>query len=875
LILSVDREMIPTDRHQTEKRFDTMAHVSSLKEKPTHPYFFDFKPGFLLGWFLYRLFRRVRFDENRTQDLKQMNRDGTVVYAIKYRGHLDYLLYHFRFRRSRLPYPKIAFDLNMTWFLPLHQLFRITKFHLSNLLRQGRFPKPYENGLFKGLIEQGTTSLLCLVDPKGFSRHFVHAEKDHVSFLLETQKTMDRPVYIVPQLILYKQTPERENASLIDIFFGFKDHPGALRKIFLFFRYNRRAFIDFGRPLDLKAYLESQPESRSVAEMSSEIKQLLVESIDAQKRVILGPIMKSRQQIKERVLKDPSVVEVIEKSAEGNKKQSKRLRKHAGGYFDEIAADYNSTYIELFNVALNWFWNRLFEGIDVSEPELARVRDSARKGNIIYVPSHKSHIDYLVLNYVLYQHHMHIPRTAAGKNLSFWPVGHIFRNCGAFFIRRTFKGAKLYARVFSRYVKALLEEGHPLEFFIEGGRSRSGKLILPKIGFLSILLQAQQEGYCKDLVFVPASISYDRILEEKSFLSELGGGKKESENFNQVLKARRFLKRKYGKIYIRFGRPLSLLEYLGDHETAEDTHRSVAFHLIRCINSVTLVTPLSLVATAILTKHRRGFHLSELVETGKILLNCLDRKNAQVANTLLEPAQAIQETLSLLVEWKMVGLLEDENDKEGSFYYVEEENKKHMEYYKNNIIHFLLPEAFVAVALLSGSQETRSDESVLPDYLFLTKLFKNEFIYDSEWGEQEQVAAVTAHFLESGYLGWNGTPDGYKLTKLGFDTLPMWAALAKTFLESYWIASRSLLQQEGKGRKEGDLLKNMSYLGIRYHKLGLIDHVEAISQLNFKNALRSFSGATLQQLDETGGEEDTQSLARVSQRLYELSHFRS
>ncbi|GAI54342.1 unnamed protein product, partial [marine sediment metagenome] len=167
---------------------------------------------------------------------------------------------------------------------------------------------------------------------------------------------------------------------------------------------------------------------------------------------------------------------------------------------------------QTFIWALTWFWKKIFEGVDVDMTGLAKVREWARRGPLIYVPSHKSHIDYLVLNYVLYNYHMHTPRVTAGKNLAFWPMGQIFRKCGAFFIRRSFKREKLYSEVFQRYIKSLLEEGHPIEFFIEGGRSRNGKLMLPKTGFLSILLQAYHEGFCNDLIFVPASITYDRSI---------------------------------------------------------------------------------------------------------------------------------------------------------------------------------------------------------------------------------------------------------------------------------------------------------------------------------------------------------------------------
>ena len=851
--------------------------MKSNRKKSFYPFELDQKPGFFLTWFLYRLFKHVQFDTSVTEDLKQMHREGTVIYAMKYRGYLDYLLYHYRFRRSRLPYPKISFDMNISLLLPLFQLIRILKYYIAFFFRQGRLPNPFQTGFFKSTIQRGTTSLLCLVDPKGFYRHFVHAEKDNLHFLLETQKEMERPVYLIPLLVVYQKAPEKEHARLLDIFFGYKDKPGLIRKIALFFRYHRRAFIDFGRPLDLKAYLESQPEDRPMGRAASEIRQMLIESIDMQKRIILGPVMKSRQQLKEIVLKDREIIQTIKNTADGNEKQLKQLRKKAGGYFDEIAADYNIAYIQVFYRVLKWFWKRTFEGIDVSHEELGVLREWARRGPLIYVPSHKSHIDYLAINYILFLNHMHVPRVAAGKNMAFWPMGHIARKSGGIFIRRTFRGAKLYAKVFARYIKALLQEGHPLQFFIEGGRSRSGKLVLPKIGFLSILLDAYRERYCDDLVFVTASINYDRIMEEKSYLDELGGGAKKQESLKQVFKARHFLSRKYGTIYIRFGKPLSLKEYLNHRgDLGEETHRNLAFHLIQSINRITLVTPLALISSAILTKHRRGFNAHELSDTAEILVNLLRRNETPMATTLDNFEKTVNETLGLLVYRKVVSTLEDV-DGEETFYYVEEEKKRELEFYKNNIVHYFISHAFVAVSLLTGTEEEKTGETILDDCHFLIKLFKNEFFYDEEKNIHEEIERVISYFLDSSFITKSDTNTGYKLTRLGFDKLPIWAALAKTFLESYWIASRSFIHLENKNRKKGDLLKNMNYQGQRFHKLGLIDHMESISQVTFKNAIRFINEEILRGDDKfaEGSDQARERLSRLIQRLYELSHYRA
>jgi glycerol-3-phosphate O-acyltransferase len=853
-----------------------IADMDKPKNKIFYPYVLDHKPRFFLGWLLYRLFKRVSLDENAKEDLRRMHKEGTVVYAVKYRGQLDYLLYHYNFRRNRLPYPKIAFDLNISMLLPFTHFIKVIISQISFLLKHHRLPNPYETCFYKKAIQQGTTSLMFLVDPKGFIRKFIHSEKDQLQLLLEAQKDMDKPIFIIPQLVLYKKTPERDYSSLTDVFFGFKDNPGAIRKIVLFFRHNRRAFIDFGSPLNLKSFMENYSPDKPLKDIAAELRHTLTETIDRQKRVILGPIMKSRQQLKEIVLMDPVVSRQIEHLASGHEKHLKQLRKKAGHYFDEIAADYNIAYIQFFRIALNWFWKKIFEGVDVDMAGIARVREWARKGPIIYIPSHKSHIDYLILNYVLLINHLHVPRIAAGKNLAFWPMGYVFRQSGAFFIRRSFRGERLYSEVLTRYIKALVEEGHPIEFFIEGGRSRNGKLMLPKTGFLSILLQAYNEGFCNDLIFVPTSIIYDQIIEEKTYLKEIGGHFKEKENFRQMIKARRFLKKRYGKVYIRFNNPFSLKQYLQNTDpSAKDTHRKLAFHLVSSINAVSSVTPLSLVATAILANHRKGFYISELAHTVGLLIEFLKRYKIPMSSTIADPLKVVHDTLPLLIFRKVIDLLEDTEGGEETFYYVDDYKKMELQYYKNIIIHFFITHSFVAISILTGTGEVKNLESVISDYSFLKNLFKKEFVFEEKEDMREKVISAIEYFLDSGSLSQSEESGGYEITKLGFDRLPIWASLAKTFLESYWIAVKAIIQQRSKGDKKGNLLKNMDYLGKRFHKLGVIDHIGALSQLNYKNAV-SFVEKDIINPQEISGEDYSGALERLSQlsqKLYNFSHY--
>lgn len=798
----------------------------------------DFKPGFFLSWVLYKLFKRAQLDKSAIEHLKQLHRQGTVVYAIKYRGQLDFLLYHFRFRIARMPYPKMAFDLNMSLVLPFSRLFRIIRYQTRYFLKRGHLPSPYETGFFRKNMEQGVTSLICLVDPKSFSRRFIHAEKNTLSFLMEFQQDSDRPIHIVPLLVLYKKTPETEFSRFFDIFFGYKDNPGTLRKIVLFFRHHRQAFIDFGPPVELKSFVEARKPDEPRKELLSAIQGELINRIDQQKRIILGPVMKSRQQVKEIVLTDPEIDRTIKEMATRKPNALKKYRKKASEYFDEIAADYNIAYIQFFQIVLRWFWKKMFEGIDVRDSEITALRESARKGVLIYVPSHKSHIDYLVLNYILLEHHMHVPRVAAGKNLAFWPMGHMFRKSGAFFIRRTFQGALLYTRIFSRYIKALLAERHPLEFFIEGGRSRSGKLILPKVGFLSILVEAFQEGYCEDLFFVPVSINYDRILEEKSYIRELAGQEKERETFRKMLKARQFLKKKYGKIYIRFAPPISLKEYLIISGRPEQPiNKELGLDIIRSINRISLVTPISLVAAAILARHRRGFTLPQIMETVGHLLDSLECREAPVASTLSNPENAIPEALTVLVQWKVLNLVEAAGPDEETYYTTDDDKKMKLAYYKNSIIHFFVPRSFVAISLLTGKENDMAKEAIAREYTFLNHLFRNEFVLDENQGRDAEITSILKEFLNNGLILQGKDGISFTLTKAGLDRLPIWGNQIKGFVESYWIAARALLDETGKRGKKPERLKNMKNLALKYQKLGLVAFPESLSEILFSNAL--------------------------------------
>ena len=830
-------------------------------------------PKSILQKFFFQFFSKIRFNESAVEDLRNLAHKGVIIFASKYPSQTDYLLCHWLFMKNRIPYPKISFNVGMISILPLSHLFQVIKFNVNYFFKHYSRPDPFKTGFYKKAIaEEGVTSFLPLEDPKGFTRHFLDEEKESLQFLIETQETIGKPIFIVPLLILYSTVPEKEKYGFLDFVLGERQNPGLIRKAILFLRGKRSAFVDFAEPVNLYDYIKTMPEDESLTDAALRLKRMLIDAIDWQKRVVIGPALKSRQHFKEVVLTDPDILSTITEAGKKGRKQLRHERKQAEEYFDEIASDYNHALVKFGCAILSKIIKRMFEGIDVDSSQLDIVREKARKrkSSIVYVPSHKSHMDYLVLSYVLFDNHFNIPRKAAGNNLAFWPMGTLFRKCGAFFIRRSFKGARLYAKVFSRYIKALVNEGYPIEFYIEGGRSRSGKLIAPKTGFLGILIDAYNEGYCDDMIFVPTSICYDRIIEEKSYIKEIAGHSKENENFKQILKARHLLNIKYGKIYLRFDKPLSAREYFESLSgSGTESILKLANKIANSINNVSVVTPLSILSSAILSKHRRGFIFSEILMTSKVIFDFLRTRGINMAASLSDFETACLETLDLLASWKVLNSL-DEIDGEESFYYVDDSKKPELEYYKNSIIHFFLSHAFVAVSLLNSGKEMHNAGDILNDYDFMRNMFRYEFVF-SEENSEICVYEALKYFEAQSYIVRNeDNSNCIEVVKKGFEMLPVWAGLIKTFLESYWIAIQTVIRQN-KTNSKGDLVQQMYQLGLRYQKLSVIEHVEALSHITFKNARTFLKEDILSEQEDFHIKEIK--LSDLAKKIYSLANY--
>ncbi|MEI7591543.1 MAG: 1-acyl-sn-glycerol-3-phosphate acyltransferase, partial [Deltaproteobacteria bacterium] len=439
-----------------------------------------------------------------------------------------------------------------------------------------------------------------------------------------------------------------------------------------------------------------------------------------------------------------------------------------------------------------------------------------------------------------------------GANMQFWPMGNFFRSCGAFFLRRSFQGDDLYRAVFNKYVQTLIDEGVPIEFFIEGGRSRTGKMAMPKYGLLSTVVQAFHDGKNDDLALVPVYLGYDRIVEESSYMKELGGEEKTKEKALDILKSSNILRKRFGNVYVNIGEPIKLKEYFASlpvkyEELALDErqalYRKISYEIVGAITKVSVVTPFSFISLALLSHDYRGISHDDLWECMELFRDYLSNKNVMLSRTFDEEERMIKNTLQKFEQMNFISKIsvdEEIDDGDEIVYSLDDKKRFTIEYYKNNILHFFLPISFFALSVIHHNDDKVFLRDVSTDYTFLKQFFRHEFIFDDNVSDEKEIAEVLSYLEANGSISRFGNEDasGVIVTGLGRKKMERFGALTKNYIESYWVVIRAVAYLKNKPLSEKDFLKRAMSLGNMLHKKGEIRRAEALSQANFLNAMR-------------------------------------
>ncbi|HSG66423.1 MAG TPA: glycerol-3-phosphate 1-O-acyltransferase PlsB, partial [Gammaproteobacteria bacterium] len=352
-------------------------------------------------------------------------------------------------------------------------------------------------------------------------------------------------------------------------------------------------------------------------------------------------------------------------------------------------------------------WNRLYEGIEIRHFD--RLHEIAVGSEVIYVPCHRSHVDYMLLSYVIYRRGLASPHIAAGINLNLPLIGPFLRRGGAFFMRRSFRGDALYSAVFRSYLAALLSRGFPIEFFVEGTRSRTGRLLGPKLGLLAMTVETYLRDPRRPIVFVPVYFGYEKLVEAQSFAGELGGKKKQRETLASTLLAMRALRERFGSVDVSFGEPIWLDELLDSSHPnwrrATPEHffrppwveRAVAAlgqRIMTAINEAAIANSIGLTALVVLSTPKRAIVEAELrAQLGLYLeFSRLAPYSRRAGATHATPEAIVRRCEEM--RW-----LERRPHRLGDVLYMDERRAVLASYHRNNIVHLFALPSLIAASL--------------------------------------------------------------------------------------------------------------------------------------------------------------------------------
>lgn len=645
-------------------------------------------------------------------------------------------------------------------------------------------------------------------------------------------------IQFIPVSIVWGRSPEKED-SLFNLLTADEwQTPSIAKQLFNIGVKGRDTFVQFHEPQDLHQLLQNKISSNvqnnalvahetAIELVAERIQSQLLRYLDSQQEAILGPDLSDRRNEVDKILNTPAIVHAISQDSLEHNRSLADSKSLAQGYLGEITSDYSYATIRLFERFLTWLWTQLYNGVEVQHFE--RVRQIAGDYQIIYVPCHRSHIDYLLLSYVIYKRGLRIPNIAAGDNLNLPVVGNLLRNGGAFFMRRSFRGNALYSAVFREYMHNMLQRNTPIEYFIEGGRSRSGRLLPPKKGMIAMTVQSHLRQAGKPIAFVPTYIGYERIVEGTTYIDELKGKPKESESLLGLLKMGKKLERIFGTVHVSFGRPLFLNDFMqkydvmpnslpadrSDSEMPENVSQMVdnlSVKILQQINRSVVINPVTLIALVLLDTPHGALDEQSCIEQIALyqrLAKTLPYDN-DITMTEISPQSIINYGISLKLIEKTPHVL-------GDLVRIVNGQAPLLSYFRNNILHVYILFSLCAslvkrngyIALNNMQSIVKAIYPFLQAELFLKYPLKK---IDNILTEYVDVLLAQNILVDKGVNAKGerliGTPEP---NTANYQQLIVLANAVSHSLERYFMIL-ALLSQQGANKLSKEDVTNLGYL---------------------------------------------------------------
>ncbi|MHB8894676.1 MAG: 1-acyl-sn-glycerol-3-phosphate acyltransferase [Candidatus Geothermincolia bacterium] len=620
-----------------------------------------------------------------------------------------------------------------------------------------------------------------------------------------------------------------------------------LRRTTSLFRTVRTGRVKNCKPLILATWLESR-DGGSDLEEASALRIELMGNIESQHRACEGPPAMPAWEVKRRVLADPLLASYMQDYAlrEGMSRDS--VADEARGFMDEIASDYRVGVVRWFARAVDFMFDRFLTDIEVDRAGIRFLSECDSRSRLVLVCSHKSYVDPLLIGYTLFRSGMVPPQQAAGLNLNFWPVGWLLRHSGAFYLRRTFAGETLYREVFSAYVRYLLAENHIIVVYIEGTRSRDGKLAKPKTGFMGILEDSLNMGICQDIKLVPVYLGYDKTPEESAHVKEMTGGRKVSESVKGFGRIYKSINTRLGRAYVKFGRPMSMKGLLGEHGLEKACEAAC-----EGINSVTPVTARGVAASALLAGGNGWVSSEDVSRSAELLLRFAERRGCPLA------VDADVDGVMDAVEWLAgEGHVARDTVDEREGFKVDANGRRFLEYNKNLPLGHFLQASFEALARRGCAGDAAGNGREEDTLVFLEQLLTEEFVFTP------------------------AASPGDALGDASPEDAAVFASLLESYVEGYTVAARSMGSIGDDAVTREDLIEQCMREGEIMLADGTIVRPESVSKIMMVNALRKFVDREMlaQTREKVEGQRDRvtltrgprfEEMARIEERLRALA----
>ena len=679
-----------------------------------------------------------------------------------------------------------------------------------------------------------------------------------------------RDVLLVPTAVYWGRAPHKEGSWLRLLFTENWALTSRARKFVSVLINGRNVMVEMGEPISLRSLLDATP----AGDQARRVTRVLRGILRRQRAVRIGPDLSHRRTIIARVLRARAVRAVVAADAKDKHMTFRPGLLQARKYAFEIAANYSHAFVQIAEKLLGRVWNRVYDGVKLNHA--GTLKEVSEGNEVVYVPCHRSHMDYLLMSYIIYHQGYALPHIAAGINLNIPVIGRFLRKGGAFFIRRSFGGNALYTVVFMKYLAAIMARGHSIEYFIEGGRSRTGRLLHPKTGMLSMTVRSFLRDPVRPVVFVPVYFGYERIVEANTYISELSGAPKKKESWLDLILSLRVLRERFGTVHVNIGEPIRLDALLDQHLPSWRTQRfdddtrlpavnalvgELGSSIMRGINSAAAVTPINLLATTLLASPRGALPESALLRQLDLYLKLLRAfpYSPRVTVTDATPAEIVLYGESLKIISRVPHKL-------GDVVKMSDESAQLIAYYRNNVLHLFALPSLVACAFIGNSMLQTSDIQRLAWRVYpyvASELFLR-------WREDELakvVEEVLAALAEQGVLQPNEDRSAWMRPppdSPGAMQLSMLAQATIQTIERYYLAI-SLLLKSGSGTITQKNLEQQCQLAAqRMNMLYGFNSPEFFDRSLFENFIDLLRERSVLKAGEGGNLEFDEVLARVA-----------